>query len=368
MNTSLFVCWFLWTAAVWAALQLIDGRIIKSERPSVLLAVSALRFLAASAIAYLIMAVNNSFSWNCGYPLGALYIALMAAAAADTLRCVIKILFRSGMGKRSVFVLRCVLTAALLAWGTLNMQNVSPVTHTYISEKIGQEHIFVFIADLHYGSVQTKETVEDALEDIRELGVDFIVLGGDITDEFTSYDEMVEIWRMLRESGIPTYYVYGNHDRQENAYLRGGASFSPKELEETILSAGITVLRDEWVYALEDVVLVGREDVSSEERLPLEELPPRPEDACVIWIDHTPYQEEEIASSGADLQLSGHSHAGQLFPLRTLYRLGVRYIWGDYDTRGAHVYVTSGFGGWYIPFRTEKTCCYDVITLKPSQP
>ena len=143
---------------------------------------------------------------------------------------------------------------------------------------------------------------------------------------------------------------------------------TPKELEETILSAGITVLRDEWVYALEDVVLVGREDVSSEERLPLEELPPRPEDACVIWIDHTPYQEEEIASSGADLQLSGHSHAGQLFPLRTLYRLGVRYIWGDYDTRGAHVYVTSGFGGWYIPFRTEKTCCYDVITLKPSQP
>ena len=75
MNTSLFVCWFLWTAAVWAALQLIDGRIIKSERPSVLLAVSALRFLAATAIAYLIMAVNNSFSWNCGYPLGAECVA-----------------------------------------------------------------------------------------------------------------------------------------------------------------------------------------------------------------------------------------------------------------------------------------------------
>ena len=116
----------------------------------------------------------------------------------------------------------------------------------------------------------------------------------------------------------------------------------------------------------DDLVVLGREDASREdERCAVRDLPARPEGAYVVCVDHSPYQEEDILATGADLQLSGHTHAGQFFPLQYVYRLSVNNIYGDYKVGSTDLYVSSGIAGWYFPFRTVAHCNYEVINLDP---
>ena len=262
MTPVLFVCWFAWTASLFALVCLADKLIIKTDAPPVLFVAFALRLLTASGIAYLIMAVNSFLSWNAAYPLGALYTVLMAMALTDLIRGIYAMVSRRKLSKKTVLALKCIIAAGIFLWGTLNMQIISPLEHVYTSPKIDQPYTFVFISDIHYGSSQDPALVRKALEEVEELRPEFIVLGGDITDEFTTMEEMLEIYRMFGEMDIPVYYVYGNHDRQPNADMIGGASYSPQELEQAITGCGIRILKDEWVYAAPGVVLVGREDIS----------------------------------------------------------------------------------------------------------
>ena len=71
----------------------------------------------------------------------------------------------------------------------------------------------------------------------------------------------------------------------------------------------------------------------------------------------------KIREVGADLQLSGHTHAGQLFPLKTLYALAGLNVVGDYRIDGNDLYVSSGVSGWYLPLRNESHCYYEVFEL-----
>lgn len=130
--------------------------------------------------------------------------------------------------------------------------------------------------------------------------------------------------------GIPTYYIYGNHDRQIKADARAkGRQYTEQELAETITKNGITILRDGYPFFAEDLVLMGREDYSAVAgRKKVEDLPALPSTAYVVNVDHSPYQYDDIVKTGADLQLSGHTHDGQYFLLGIGYSLFVKNVYG----------------------------------------
>jgi predicted MPP superfamily phosphohydrolase len=67
------------------------------------------------------------------------------------------------------------------------------------------------------------------------------------------------------------------------------------------------------------------------------------------------------------MQVSGHTHAGQLFPLRLLYALIGGTVYGEYKTSASTLIVSAGAGGWRDPLRTDAHCNFEVITLKPSE-
>ena len=127
----------------------------------------------------------------------------------------------------------------------------------------------------------------------------------------------------------------------------------------------ITVLRDEWVSVADDLVIFGREDAAGDSRKPLSDIADRPEGAFVLSVDHSPYETKDIIESGADLQLSGHTHAGQLFPLRMVYDLAGYDAYGFYRHGNTNLYVSAGVSGWCFPLRTEAGCHYEVLTLQP---
>ena len=118
-------------------------------------------------------------------------------------------------GGKSMVVVSLCLTIAYLTYGTVNMQVIQPNEHTYTSDKLTHEYTFVFLSDLHYGSAQSEKTVDNALAKIAQLKLVFVLLGGDITDENTTAEEMRSIYT---SSGRNTGYVlYHNRCRRKRA-------------------------------------------------------------------------------------------------------------------------------------------------------
>ncbi|MBR4418361.1 MAG: metallophosphoesterase, partial [Victivallales bacterium] len=87
-------------------------------------------------------------------------------------------------------ILSVALTLLFMIYNILNMQMILPNHHEITSNKLKNEYRFVFFADLHYGSSQSRNTVDKALDEIKELKPDYLLLGGDITDENTTKEEM----------------------------------------------------------------------------------------------------------------------------------------------------------------------------------
>lgn len=250
-------------------------------------------------------------------------------------------------------------------YGTVNMQTVLPNYHTYTSEKLTSEHKLIFVSDTHCGSAQEFSVLKKEVSEIAALEPDCIILGGDITDDYTTKEDMEETFRIFGSAGVPVYYVYGNHDRQKHAEYAHGLQYTPEELRQTIEDAGITILKDEYASLGPDLLLLGREDISETgSRADISSLTnPSPEKYLVV-ADHQPFEFKENMAAGTDLQLSGHTHAGQLFPLKPLYSL-IGYAYGDFREGSATMNVSAGACGWRVPFRTESHCYYEVVSLVP---
>jgi len=84
-----------------------------------------------------------------------------------------------------------------------------------------------------------------------------------------------------------------------------------------------------------------------------------------ILLHHEPKEVEVAQEAGIDLMLSGHTHAGQIFPWNYLARLAYRCIKGLYEFKGMNIYVSQGTGIWGPPMRLGSVNEITVIDLKP---
>ena len=264
-----------------------------------------------------------------------------------------------------------VISAVVFTAGTINMQVVQCDRYEIESPKLTQEHTFAFVADLHVGTSQQYSTLEDAVAQINAAHPDFVILGGDVTDENSSAEDLQRAYDTLKNLEPPTFFIYGNHDRQPDGNLVGGRTYTDEQLVAAIKNAGFTMLVDEYVRVSDDLMLVGREDISAgKARREASDLVTQNPDANAFLLDadHQPHaKESDIAPLKADLQVSGHTHAGQIFPLQWLGHCLGMPSYGLYDIAGTQVIVSAGESGWAVPFRNEVHCSWDLITLKPSK-
>ena len=166
--------------------------------------------------------------------------------------------------------------------------------------------------------------MDRAVEELNKEGLDIVILGGDIVEEDTTKEEMQQAFQVL--GGIETskgiYYVYGNHDRQPYTDHR---SYTDEELKEAAEENHITILEDSYVEINEELILAGRGDAmwgNSSGRKSMEELLQGVDrNHYIITADHQPIQAEENVAQGVDLEVSGHTHAGQIWPVGGLSQL-----------------------------------------------
>ncbi len=207
----------------------------------------------------------------------------------------------------------------------------------------------VLVTDIHMGTVIRNSRLDNLVRMVNALGPDVILLAGDIVDEdlapVIAQNSGAILCRFRSRYGV--YAVTGNHE-----YI-GGVEPAVAYLTRH----GIRFLRDEHLLVDGKFYLVGREDRQSRlfldrERKPLEEIlggvdKTRP----VILLDHQPVRLNDAAVNGVDLQLSGHTHQGQLWPVSLLVSKIYRISHGYGRILDTHFYVSSGFGTWGPPVR-----------------
>jgi uncharacterized protein len=208
----------------------------------------------------------------------------------------------------------------------------------------------VVVSDIHLGTIICKARLEKIVNQINQLDPDLVLLPGDVVDEDLGPVIKQNLGETLRkiQSRFGTIAITGNHE-----YI-GGVEAACRYLADH----GITMLRDNVVKVNDSFYVVGREDRSynragERKRKPLEELMIGVETGYpVILLDHQPFRLDEAERHGIDLQLSGHTHHGQLWPFNFIAKKVYELSWG-YKKKGAtHVYVSCGVGTWGPPVRT----------------
>lgn len=267
-------------------------------------------------------------------------------------------------------------TALIFAYGYYNIRDVHETFYTVTTDKElnlsgGREKCRVLlITDSHYGTIFEGGKLKELKSRMDAVKPDLVVLAGDIVDESTTKEQMQEIFTAFGDisSTYGVYYVYGNHDRQNYS---GEPYFTAEELETTIVENDIRVLKDEYVRITEGITLAGREDVSGRpDRRSVREILAGvdPED-YLIMADHQPVEYKENEAEQVDLILSGHTHAGQLFPsgyvMKWFHTCDLYY--GHEKEGKMDAVVSSGLAGWGYPIRTQNHSEFTVVDICPER-
>jgi predicted MPP superfamily phosphohydrolase len=205
------------------------------------------------------------------------------------------------------------------------------------------------VTDVHLGTIIKNAHLQKMVDMVNVLRPDLVLLCGDIVDEDLApviQNNLGELLCTIR-SRFGTYAVTGNHE-----YI-GGVERACRYLADH----GVTVLRDRAVLIGGSMYLAGREDrsigqFSGRRRLPLEEILKQVDVARpVILMDHQPFGLSEAAGRGIDLQVSGHTHHGQLWPFNYITGMIYELSRGHRLINGTNFFVSCGFGTWGPPAR-----------------
>ena len=239
------------------------------------------------------------------------------------------------------------ISVILIAGGFINA--IIPVIKNYnitINKPAGEIKTLrvAAVSDIHLGSIIRKRSIKKLSGMLEEMKPDVVFLLGDIVDG--------ELGPVLRDDLLK--YFSGPHTKDGLYAITGNHEFigGAKRTIPYIESKGIRVLKDETILLPGGIQVIGRLDRDSfrffnKERLSLEELTrdidfSRP----VILLDHQPLRLEESVKNGIDLQLSGHTHNGQFWPLNYFTRKIYELSYGYLKKGNTQIIVSSGYGLW----------------------
>ena len=208
-------------------------------------------------------------------------------------------------------------------------------------------YTIVQLTDIHVGPTIGRDFIEQIVRTTNALQPDLVAITGDLVDgSVASLGPLVEPLRELRaKDGV--FFVTGNHEYYSGvdewlAYLR---------------TLGIRVLRNERVPLRDGLDLAGVDDTSAHSfgrghgqdvsRAMADRDPSR----AVVLMAHQPKAVLEACKLGVDLQLSGHTHGGQIWPWGYAVRIDQPHVAGLHDHEGTAIYVSRGTGYWGPPLR-----------------
>ena len=258
-----------------------------------------------------------------------------------------------------------VVTGSLIGYGYYNLHNVSSTDVTIESNKI-DDLSFVQISDTHISNFLTINDLSKYCDEISELNADYIFLTGDIFEEATTYEDLQAgseiLGNIKNKQGI--YFVFGNHDTQP---YTDDKKFTKEQIVEELTKNNIVVLDDQAIN-LDNISIIGRSDpgfYNDTPRKSTEELMNDVNiDNYIIVLDHQPLDLETNASLSVDLQLSGHTHGGQIFPMGIFQSMTGELVYGQRTINDFNAFTSSGMSGWGYPIKTGAKSEYVIVNIK----
>lgn len=228
------------------------------------------------------------------------------------------------------------------------------------SDKIKQETTFAVITDLHINRAVSAERVRTIVEKTNALNPQAILLVGDIIDDTDNLDEQIaELAKLKAKDGV--FMVLGNHE------VYRGASVISRKIKEI----GFKFLFNEGEEISNNIFIAGIPDylssayVSSLTPNIRKTLQNSKDENYKILLSHSPSFIDTLDNGKIDLQLSGHTHGGQIFPFHLGVKRANHYLAGLYDTNGMKLYVSRGSGTWGPQMRLLAPSEVTIIKLEP---
>lgn len=354
-----------------------------------------LRFKVPFAVVYLFMALSPVIAFLLPksavaivirristYWIGIMLYSLLYVVLFDLLRLIAKhtklkntLLFSRG----SVISIGSVVVACAVAtclYSIFNARNIKVNEYSVtVNKSCGSDkHLkAVLVADLHMGYAIGVDHITNMVEKINQQDADIVIIAGDIFDN--SYDGMDDpegIKAQLKsiKSKYGVYAVYGNHDIDEKILMGftfdwGGKQLHNEKMTNFMKECNIKLINDESVLINDEFYLVGRRDTDKPgtedgTRAEISELTKDLDKTKPIFVlSHEPDELQKTADAGADIDFSGHTHDGQLFPGNLTIGLFWENPCGMIKKDNMYSIVTSGVGvyGTFMRVGTDAEIC-----------
>lgn len=304
--------------------------------------------------------VSNVLIWIGSFWMAAVIYFLFIVIALDIIRGINKTTpiypafatFYYDTTKLLIFVFSVLLVSLILFYGYKSSKNIQLNTQIIKIDKyipdVSDLNI-VFVSDIHLGTIIDNQRLEQIVSLVNSQKPDIIILGGDILDEDAGKLEKNNSAESLKQlsARYGVYAITGNHE-----YIGGIEKAVP-----FIEKHNIVLLRDTTVLIGNALYLTGREDKEKTRftgvpRKPLSELLKDIDKSLpVIVLNHQPSEIDEAIKNKVDIQLSGHTHKGQFFPINLIVKLIYEFPNGYYRKENTHFFVSTGAGTWGPPIR-----------------
>lgn len=308
-------------------------------------------FLFISAFLFFTILLVRDFIWIIGYRL----IPALSEHFPNFSPFNLTTLFWANVGT-GILVL---FLSALALYNGVKVPEIEYLTIS--SDKIETQKTIAVLSDLHLNRALSVKKLQGIVNKTNALHPDIIVLPGDIIDDDIQFIQkhLAVLKNLKAPMGI--FATYGNHE----FYVGLNQS------KEAFRQLGFTELTHDGFSPSSDLFIAGIPDDRSYEqftgrKIQLNKaLDKALSEQYTILLSHNPPFINHIKENEIDLQISGHTHGGQIFPFHLLVWLGNGYLSGLYNKTPVPLYITRGAGQWGPQMRLGADSEITFITLKP---
>lgn len=271
------------------------------------------------------------------------------------------------ISERTAAIAIVFLAITFCIYGYYNAKNYKNITVEIPIKNLKEPITIYHLSDVHLGPFGNKERMESLVKDMNRIKPDAVFLNGDLVDgvEGVLSDDL----NPLAKAKVPVYFITGNHD----IYV------GIKSVRDKLKTLGVEVLVNDIVN-IKGTQFVGLNylraddksidvtaafgDKTMEKLLPTLKLD---RNKPIIMVHHSPVGFKYMEEAGSDLLISGHTHAGQIFPFSLLAAMQFKYMKGLYNYKDMQIYVSQGVGTFGPPIRLGSSGEASIIKLIPEK-
>lgn len=292
-----------------------------------------------SRIIYLISAIILGFTFYLLFIIIVLLVVEAFVPLPEPLTTILALLFTLGITGYSIF----------------NALDIKEKHVKLLFEELKNPLKIAHISDIHVGSINADSFLRKLVHKLNNINADFVVITGDLGDGSRLIKE--DSFLPFKNLNMPIYFVTGNHDGYsglDNVYV-------------ALNNANVIILNDKLESFRDDVEIIGINfSMENQFKEILNEFPPN-EDKFSVLLHHLPVAWDISRKNNVNLQLAGHTHGGQFYPMNFIVKLVFPHLKGLFQEGDDYLYVSAGTGTWGPPLRSGSSSEIIVFELRPKK-